>query len=221
MSTWPSPFTRSTAARRAKAAASTAGSSVVISARRIGFPLGARPLTALLAGQVPREFDETRALIVTSSSFEPPTKPPGVHPVVVADELVPNRRGTVAVLAHVKRDGDWTLPRLFRAFALWGNAEVDLTRAQIGAGTSHIEIKSIMGNVTVLVPPEIRIECDVDPVIGSFEVAREVESTRSPDAPLVRITGTAFMGAVEVKVIDPNAPSWFEKLRARWTAGAG
>ena len=35
----------------------------------------------------------------------------------------------VAVLAHVKRDGDWTLPRLFRAFALWGNAEVDLTRA--------------------------------------------------------------------------------------------
>ena len=81
---------------------------------------------------------------------------------MVADELVPNRRGTVAV-----------------------------------------------------------IECDVDPVIGSFEVAREVESTRSPDAPLVRVTGTAFMGAVEVKVIDPNAPSWFEKLRARWTAGAG
>ena len=178
------------------------------------------PLTHAAAGAGAQGIVTKRA-IVTSSSFEPPTKPPGVHPVVVADELVPNRRGTVAVLAHVKRDGDWTLPRLFRAFALWGNAEVDLTRAQIGAGTSHIEIKSIMGNVTVLVPPELRIECDVDPVIGSFEVAREVESTRSPDAPLVRITGTAFMGAVEVKVIDPNAPSWFEKLRARWTAGAG
>ena len=158
---------------------------------------------------------------VTSSSFQPPAKPPDVHPVVVADELVPERRGTVAFLSHVKRDGDWTLPRLFRAFALWGNAEVDLTRAQIGAGTSHIEIKSIMGNVTVLVPPDLRIDCDVDPVIGSFEVAREAESTRSPDAPLVRITGTAFMGSVEVKVIDPNAPGWFEKLRARWTAGAG
>ena len=192
---------------------------VVISARRIGFHLGTRSRTALRAGGCPRGIQ--RNALVTSSSYEPPIKPPGVHPVVVADELVPNRRGTVAVLAHVKRDGDWTLPRLFRAFALWGNAEVDLTRAQIGAGTSHIEIKSIMGNVTVLVPPEIRIECDVDPVIGSFEVAREVESTRSPDAPLVRITGTAFMGAVEVKVIDPNAPSWFEKLRARWTAGAG
>jgi len=49
-----------------------------------------------------------------------------------------------------------------------------------------------MGGVTALEPPELRIECDVDPVIGSFEVAREVESTRSPDAPLVRITGTAF-----------------------------
>ena len=60
---------------------------------------------------------------MTSSSFQPPTKPPGVHPVVVADELVPNHRGTVAVLSHVKRDGDWTLPRLFRAFALYLLAE--------------------------------------------------------------------------------------------------
>ena len=158
---------------------------------------------------------------MTSSSFQPPAKPPGVHPVVVADELVPSHRGTVAFLSHIKRDGDWTLPRLFRTFALWGNVEVDLTRAHIGAGTSHIEIKAIMANVTVLVPPELRIECDVDPVIGSFEVARQAESARSSDAPLVRITGTAFMGSVEVKVIDPNAPGWFEKLRARWTAGAG
>ena len=155
---------------------------------------------------------------MTSSGFQPPTKPPGVHPVVVADELVPQRRGTVAFLSHVKRAGDWTLPRLFRTFALWGNAEVDLTRAQIGAGTSHIEIKCIMANVTVFVPPDLRIECDVDPVIGSFDVIRQAEATRSPDAPLVRITGTAFMGSVEVKVIDPNAPGWFEKLRARWSA---
>jgi hypothetical protein len=76
-----------------------------------------------------------------------------------------------------------------------------------------------MANVTVLVPPELRIECEVEPVIGSFEVQREAESTKSPDAPVVRITGTAFMGSVEVKVIYPNAPSWFEKLRARWSGG--
>ena len=156
---------------------------------------------------------------MTSSGFQPPAKPPGIRPVVVADELVPHRRGTVAFLSHVKRGGDWTLPRLFRAFALWGNAEVDLTRAQIGAGTSHIEIKCIMANVTVYVPPDFRIECDVDPVMGSVEVVGKAEGARSPDAPLVRITGTAFMGAVEVKVIDPNAPGWFERLRARWTAG--
>lgn len=155
--------------------------------------------------------------IVTSSSVQPPN-PSGAHPVVVADEFVPNRRGTVAFLAHIKRDGDWTLPRLFRAFTLWGNTEIDLTRAQIGAGTSQIEIKCIMASVTVFVPPDLRIECDVDPVIGSFDVIRQAEATRSPDAPLVRITGTAFMGSVEVKVIDPNAPGWFEKLRARWSA---
>ena len=36
------------------------GSPVVISARRIGFHLGTRSLTVLLAGPLPKGFDETR-----------------------------------------------------------------------------------------------------------------------------------------------------------------
>ena len=37
--------------------------------------------------------------------------------------------------------------------------------------------------------------------------------------PLVRITGTAFAASVEVKVVDPNAPGWFEKLKQRLSSG--
>ena len=68
----------------------------------------------------------------------------------------------------------------------------------------------------MLVPPDIRIDCDATPVVGNLEVRRDAESTMSPDAPLVQISGTAFMASIEVKVIDPNAPTWMKRLRARW-----
>jgi cell wall-active antibiotic response 4TMS protein YvqF len=155
---------------------------------------------------------------MTSPNIPRRDSPPVAHPAVISPELVPDRRGTVAFLSHVRREGDWILPRLFRAVAFMGNVELDLTRARVGPGTSQIELKAIMGSVEILVPPELRLECEGEPFVASFEVNREAPSATSPDAPLVRITGTAFLASVEVKVIDPNAPGWFEKLRARWLA---
>jgi hypothetical protein len=146
---------------------------------------------------------------------------PAAHPVVVSAELIPQHRGAVSFLSHVKRGGDWILPRVFRAVAVMGNVELDLSCVRIGAGTSQIEILAVMGSVTILVPPDLRVECEGDPLVGSFEVKREIASASSPDAPLVRITGTAFMSSVEVKVVDPNAPGWFERLRARWSKKGG
>ena len=119
------------------------------------------------------------------------------------------------MLSHTRRDADWVLPRLFRIFAFWGNAEIDLTNALLSSGTSQIEIKCIMGNVEIIVPPDVRVDCEIDAVLGSAEVRREIASTTSLEAPLVRITGTSFMGSIEVKVIDPDAPSFAERLRRK------
>jgi predicted membrane protein len=128
---------------------------------------------------------------------------------------VPERSGAVAFLSSVNRKGDWVLPRNFRVAALLGSVELDLTRARIGPGVSHIEIRSIMGSVEIVVPHHVRIECEGDPIVGSFEVQWKAQSAAAPEDPVVRITGTAIMGSVEVKVVDPNAPGLLEKLRAR------
>jgi hypothetical protein len=143
-----------------------------------------------------------------------------VHPVIVSDDQVPARRGTVSFLSSVTRNGDWTLPRHFRAVSVLGNLELDLTRARIGAGTSEIELKSVLGNITIVVPNDLRVECEGEALAGSFDIAREASSSMSPDAPLVRITGTALLGAVSVVVVDPNAPGWFERVRARLFSAA-
>ncbi len=142
-----------------------------------------------------------------------------IHPEVIPSELVPDHRGAVSCLSSVSRSGDWILPRLFRTVSILGSVELDLTRARIGPGTSRIEVVAVLGSIEIVVPPDLRIECDGDPLIGSFEVKGDVRGTMSPDAPLVRISGTAFMASVEVKVVDPNAPGWFEKLKRRLSSG--
>ena len=119
------------------------------------------------------------------------------------------------MLSHTRHDADWILPRLFRIFAFWGNAEIDLTQALLAPGVSEIEVSCIMASVEIVVPPDLRVECDVTAVMGSAEVQRQIASTTSPDAPTVRVTGSAFMGSIEIKVIDPNAPGFMERIRRK------
>jgi hypothetical protein len=152
----------------------------------------------------------------TPTSFPPAVATPAAHPTIPS-EHVPDRRGAVAFLSHTRRDADWILPRLFRVFAFWGNVEIDLTKALLGPGTSQIEIRCIMASVEITVPPDLRVQSEVDAVLGSAEVKRQIASTTSPDAPTIRITGSTFLGSVEIKVVDPNAPSFMEKIRRRIT----
>ena len=150
------------------------------------------------------------------TSYPPAVVPPPAHPTLSPSQ-VPERRGAVAVLSHTRRDADWVLPRLFRVFAFWGNVELDLTHVLLGAGTSVIEIRCIMASVEITVPPDLRVESEVDAVLGSAEVKRQIANTTSPDAPLVRITGSTLLGSIEIKVVDPNAPSLLEKIRRKFT----
>lgn len=142
-----------------------------------------------------------------------PAVRPAADPAIVPD--IPERNGTVAFLSSVERGGDWPLPRSFRVAALLGSVELDLTRARIGPGESHIELRSVLGSVEIVVPHDVRVECEVDPFAGSVEVQRKTSSTASPDAPLVRITGSAILASVEIRVVDPNAPGLLRRMRAR------
>ena len=64
-------------------------------------------------------------------------------------------------------------------------------------------------------PPELRVECDGTGILGNFEADTKAQPPLPPDAPLISVGGTCFMANVEVKVVDPNAPDWIERLAAR------
>lgn len=137
-------------------------------------------------------------------------------PRVVPASAVPERAGVAACFSKSVREGDWLLPRGFRAVALMGSIKLDLTRSAVADGITDIEIMCVMGSVEIIVPHQLRVECDGDQTVGSFEITHDSGSVPAADAPLLRIRGRAFMGSVDVKVVDPNAPGWLQRLRSGW-----
>ena len=137
------------------------------------------------------------------------------------EDLIPPRNGVVAWWSGVKRNGEWVLPRAFRAFTCMGNIELDLTQARMGAGVSEMELNCFMGAIDVIVPPDIRVICDGEGMFGTFEMKRTGNATPPPDAPTLQISGTAYFSAVNIKIVDPNAPTLAQKLKAGWQAFTG
>jgi hypothetical protein len=154
--------------------------------------------------------------------FQPGITPAPVAPqMIVPPEMVPPARGITAFLSSQARAGDWILARLFRAVSFWGSVTIDLTSARFGQGTSRIEVVAIMGSIEILVPPDLRVECDGDAIVGSFEIQGQRWSRPAEGGPTVHVTGTAYLGSVEIRVVDPEAPSWIQQLKSRWNEVRG
>jgi hypothetical protein len=133
------------------------------------------------------------------------------------DNLVPLQSGATVWWSSIKREGEWIVPRIFRTFAFMGNVELDLTYARMGEGTSEVEVRCIFGNIEIRVPPDIRVQCEGDGVAATFEVERIGEiPPLADDAPTLRITGSAYLGAVTIKIMGNPGPGWKDKLAAGW-----
>lgn len=135
---------------------------------------------------------------------------------ILPESLIPERNGVTVWWSNIKREGEWIFPRIFRVFTCMGNAEIDLTTARIGAAESEIEVLCILGNVDIRVPPDIKVLCDGDGMGGNFEVVRIGETTPPENAPILRVTGNAYLGSVTVTIRGPVGPGWKEKLKAGW-----
>jgi hypothetical protein len=111
------------------------------------------------------------------------------------------RRTIVAIMSGASRRGEWTVPRALRVIAVMGGVELDLREAYLESGVTEIEIFALMGGALIRVPPDVRVEVDGSAFMGGFEESRRGRPAERlpPDAPVLRVTGFALMGGVEVK----------------------
>jgi hypothetical protein len=106
--------------------------------------------------------------------------------------------GAVAVMSGSVRKGAWTVPPTFTSFALMGGIELDLTDARFEDAETTIQCFAFMGGIDVYVPEDVIVQVNGSGFMGAFEDKIGHQQHR-PGAPVVKITGLAVWGGVDVK----------------------
>jgi hypothetical protein len=113
-------------------------------------------------------------------------------------EDLPGKQGVVAFLSNQERAGPWRLSPATRIVSVLGNVVLDLREAEVGDGETEVEIFCMLGNVEIIVPPGVRVYNEGDSLGGNFELQGGDWAT-DPDLPIVRVTGSAYLGNVEIR----------------------
>jgi hypothetical protein len=152
-----------------------------------------------------------RDLPVGNQAVQYPLAPPapGTSPVPMP---APTNRiggrgtssGAVAIMSGTDRKGVWTVSPTFTSFAMMGGIELDLTHARFEEAETTIQAFAFMGGIDIFVPDDIVVQVNGVGFMGAFENHARNQGQPIPGAPLVKITGLAIWGGVDVKHRKPK-----------------
>jgi hypothetical protein len=119
-----------------------------------------------------------------------------------------------AFFSNIERCDQSVMPRVAHVEAIFGNVELDLRQTAFAPGVTEIRVKAIFGSIEIGVPADIAVEVHGSGVFGNFEGA--TRAIADPDAPTLRIVGSAIFASVVVKTLPPlRVQKLAEQLRAR------
>jgi hypothetical protein len=107
------------------------------------------------------------------------------------------------IMGGSARRGRWVAARQITALGIMGGAELDFREAVLQPGVTEVHAFAFWGGVEILVPPHVRLESSGIGIMGGFDSGEGAAGpAHDPDplAPVLRITGVALMGGVEISV---------------------
>lgn len=119
-----------------------------------------------------------------------------------------------SVMSGATRTGPWIPARKNTAVAFLGGIELDFREARLPAGETEVACFATMGGIDIVVPPDVVVISSGMGFMGAFEHHAE-DADLPDDAPVLRITGFAFMGGVDVSVRYPGETPGDAKRRRR------
>jgi Domain of unknown function (DUF1707)/Cell wall-active antibiotics response 4TMS YvqF len=122
------------------------------------------------------------------------------RPAGALDARIGGRGGSsaaIAVMSGATRKGPWTIPPTFNAVAFMGGVDIDLTEARFEDRETTIQAFALMGGINIVVPDDITVQVTGVGFMGAFEDSARVVGPEG--APVLKVTGFAMMGGVEVK----------------------
>jgi hypothetical protein len=118
-------------------------------------------------------------------------------PLAVEPSLVANKKRVRSLFGSLERHGAWVVPDRLAVSAVFGNAVLDFREARFSAATVEVEARVVFGNLEIIVPPQLAVECDGTAIFGNVE-SHDSGAVADPERPLVRIRGSIVFGNLEV-----------------------
>lgn len=109
----------------------------------------------------------------------------------------------VAAFSELHRDSRWVVSDGQVAVAVFGSVKLDLAQAQLTTMDGELKANAIFGEVKITVPADIEVQVAGTGVFGEFKrIDKRTNPVASAGRPVLRITGIALFGSVEVRVVD-------------------
>ena len=120
----------------------------------------------------------------------------------------------VAVLGGNERNGPWIPARNVYSLAFMGGVRLDFRDARFGPGVTEVTVFALMGGVEIIVPPGLMVQADGFAIMGGFE-HRTDGPAADENAPVLRISGMAMMGGVDISTRLPGESAGQAKKRRK------
>jgi Domain of unknown function (DUF1707)/Cell wall-active antibiotics response 4TMS YvqF len=120
-------------------------------------------------------------------------------PVVVGEQIG-------AVLSSTEQRGHWLVPEHVRVKAVLGDCKLDLRQAVMPDEVT-IDVKVRLGEVTIYVPPDARVQLTGRAILGDRKVRGQTDGPGG--GPLIRVRADVILGELKVDVATTG-----ERLRA-------
>ncbi len=82
---------------------------------------------------------------------------------------------------------------------IFGGSEVDLTQATLAEGVNELEVNTIFGGVTLIVPADWRIQLKMTSIMGGFADKRSYVKENPDQSRMLIIKGSTIFGGGELK----------------------
>jgi hypothetical protein len=103
----------------------------------------------------------------------------------------------ISPIGGIRHRGRWRVPRHTVAIGVLGGVDVDLGEAELAAPEVMVTNVSIIGSVSVRVPPGMRVEVSNFSILGGRDI--NLGGPLAPNAPVLRIRSFSVIGGVNVR----------------------
>lgn len=105
---------------------------------------------------------------------------------------------TIGIMSGPARRGRWRVEGETTAVAFMGGVTLDLRDAEIAGDEIVIRCFALMGGIEIIVPEGIEVHESGIPFMGGFD-NKTADVPILPGSPVVKVTGFAMMGGVDIK----------------------